>query len=89
MVSSADDARHLALNVARTLVERGREEDAVSLLSAWAAVGPDDAIAQSLLVEARRLNPHAKIAELAFERLAGLSARNKLLDAAIASGALG
>ena len=84
MVSSADDARHLALNVARTLVERGREEDAVSLLSAWAAVGPDDAIAQSLLVEARRLNPHAKIAELAFERLAGLSARNKLLDAAIA-----
>ena len=76
--------RELALRVAKSLVDKARLEDAVALLSAYAASGPQDTEAHQLLAEALRIDPGAKLARMAFERMTGVAGDHGALDAAIA-----
>lgn len=75
--------RGVAARVARLLVQKDRPDDAVALLSAWAARGPNDTAGQGLLAEALRINPAAKAAQQAFERMEGITGTHAELDAAI------
>jgi hypothetical protein len=75
--------RDQALRVAKLLVEKQKPDEAVALLSAWAANGPNDAQGQALLAEALRINPGSPLAKLAFERMEGLSGEHAPLDDAI------
>jgi len=76
--------RALAHRVAKLLAEKGRGEEAVALLAAWAAVGPNDALGQDLLAEALRLDPGSPIAKMAFQRMEGVAGDSRALDEAIA-----
>lgn len=80
---AAERAR--ALRVAKWLVERGRPDEAVMVLCAWAVNGPNDAAGQKLLAEALRIDPSSKAATQAFERMERIaSAEHELLEQAIA-----
>lgn len=81
--SSVGETRAAAVRVAKWLVDRGRPDEAVSLLSAWAAVGPNDSEGQQLLAEALRIDPSARIAQMAFERMEGVPGDHAELDNAI------
>jgi hypothetical protein len=83
MAASVNDERATALRVAKWLVEKGRPDDAVGLLAAWAAAGPNDAHGQGLLAEALRIDPAARIAQMAFERMEGVPGDHGELDAHI------
>ncbi|HEX3773865.1 MAG TPA: FHA domain-containing protein [Polyangiaceae bacterium] len=76
--------RTQAARVATWLVEKGRPDEAVALLSAWAANGPNDAEGQQLLAEALRIDPGARVAQLAFERMEGVDGDHADLGAAVA-----
>lgn len=77
-------SRTSAAKVARWLVGKERKEEAVSLLSAWAANGPNDKEGQELLAEAFRLDPGSALAKLAFERMEGIQSNGPSpLDEAI------
>ena len=78
------DLRAAAASVAQWLVEKNRPDDAVVLLSAWAAAGPNDSEGQQLLADALRIDPSASIAQMAFERMEGMEGEHSELDAAIA-----
>jgi len=65
------------------LVDKGQPDDAVTILAAWAAAGPNDSEGQNLLAEALRVDPSAKIAQQAFERMEGIPGEHSLLDDAI------
>ena len=82
MVASLD-SRGKAGKVAAWLIEKDRPDEAVHLLSAWAASGPNDSAGQSLLAEALRVDPSAKIAQQAFERMEGIFGEHALLEQAI------
>jgi pSer/pThr/pTyr-binding forkhead associated (FHA) protein len=84
MSSTPPAGRELALRVAKVLVDKARPDEAVALLSAHAALGPQDAEARQLLAEALRIDPGAKIARMAFERMTGVAAEHGALDDAIA-----
>jgi hypothetical protein len=85
MTAPAPESRALALRVARALRDKGRSAEAVLVLSAWAASGPNDAEGQSLLAEALRLEPKSPVARMAFERMEGIAAgAQPELDEAIA-----
>ncbi len=84
MVKSASEGRASAARVSKWLVDKGRVDEAVALLSAWAASGPNDPEGQGLLAEALRINPGSPLARLAFERMEGLDGVNPSLDEAIA-----
>ena len=78
-------ARSSAAKVAKWLVSRERRDDAVSLLCAYAASGGNDPEGQELLAEAFRLDPGSQLAQLAFERMENLAAKDHgPLDEAIA-----
>jgi hypothetical protein len=77
------ESRGVAARVARLLVQKDRPDEAVALLSAWAARGPNDTAGQGLLAEALRINPAAKAAQQAFERMEGITGTHAELDAAI------
>jgi len=83
---SADISGHraVALRVAKWLVEKGRPDESVALLAAWAASGPNDPEGQGLLAEALRVDPSARVAQLAFERMEGVPGDHADLDATIA-----
>jgi FHA domain len=83
-MSDIAQARASAARVAKWLVEKGRPDDAVSLLAAWAAAGPNDSEGQQLLAEALRVDPSARVAQQAFERMEGVPGEHGDLDAAIA-----
>ena len=92
--SATDDAavaaqvaepREKAGKVAAWLIEKGRPDEAVGLLSAWAVSGGNDTAGQSLLAEALRVDPSAKIAQQAFERMEGITGDHAILDQAIAT----
>ncbi|MEB2313079.1 MAG: FHA domain-containing protein [Sorangiineae bacterium] len=70
--------------LAEWLVEKGRPDDAVAMLAAWAASGPSDSDGQQLLAEALRIDPAARVAQQAFERMEGMAGEHPELDAAIA-----
>ncbi len=82
---SIERSREKAGKIATWLVGKGRADDAVKLLSAWAAAGPNDASGQRLLADALRIDPSAPIAQMAFERMEGVSGEHEELDAAIAT----
>jgi hypothetical protein len=77
--------RDRAGKVAGWLVEKGRPDEAVSVLAAWAAAGPNDGAGQSLLAEALRVDPSAPLAQAAFERMEGIAGDHAVLDAALAN----
>lgn len=78
-------SRSSAAKVARWLVGKERRDDAVALLCSWAANGPNDEEGQELLAEAFRLDPGSQLAQLAFERMEGIAAKDHgPLDDAIA-----
>src|SRR6188508_226113 len=83
MASSLHDGRASALRVAKWMVEKGRPDEAVGLLAAWAANGPNDGEGQGLLAEALRIDPAARIAQMAFERMEGVPGDHGELDAHI------
>ncbi len=69
-------SRSAAARVARWLVGKERRDDAVALLCSWAANGPNDKEGQELLAEAFRLDPGSHLAQLAFERMEGIAAKD-------------
>ncbi len=83
MTQGASASRASASKVAKWLVDKGRVDDAVSLLSAWAAAGPNDADGQKLLAGALRINPASPLAKAAFARMEGLDGDFGDLDAAM------
>ncbi len=83
MTESVADARTTAASVAKWLVDKGRPDEAVSLLSAWAAAGPNDSAGQQLLAEALRIDPSARVAQMAFERMEGVQGDHSELEALI------
>jgi hypothetical protein len=84
MAPAATKGRQSAGRVAKWLLDKGRPEDAVALLSVWAANGPNDAEGQNLLAEALRIDPSSPLAKLAFERMEGVQGDHATLDEAIA-----
>jgi hypothetical protein len=76
--------RAAASRVAKGLLDKGRADEAVSMLAACAANGPNDVEGQNLLAEALRVDPAARIAQLAFERMEGIAGDHAVLDEAIA-----
>lgn len=84
MTETSSPRRASAAKVAKWLLDKGRPDDAVQLLSAWAASGPNDAEGQNLLAEAFRIDPSHAVAKLAFERMEGIAGDHATLDAAIA-----
>jgi pSer/pThr/pTyr-binding forkhead associated (FHA) protein len=78
------EGRELAHRVAKLLVEKSRGEEAVAILAAWAASGPNDGPGQELLAEALRLDPGSALAKMAFQRMEGVPGDQALLDQAIA-----
>ena len=79
------EGRELAHKVAKLLVEKSRGEEAVAILSAWAASGPNDGPGQELLAEALRLDPGSALAKMAFQRMEGVPGDQALLNQAIAT----
>ncbi|HXX65815.1 MAG TPA: FHA domain-containing protein [Polyangiaceae bacterium] len=80
----APGRRAAALRVAKGLLDKGRTSEALSVLAAWAASGPNDAEGQNLLAEALRIDPASRLAQLAFERMEGIAGDQAILDDAIA-----
>lgn len=76
-------SREKAGKVATWLIEKGRPDEAVSLLAAWAAAGENDSAGQSLLAEALRVDPSAKLAQQAFERMEGMTGNHAELEQAM------
>src|SRR6187431_860661 len=76
--------RAQAARVASWLVDKQRPDEAVALLSAWAANGPSDPEGQQLLAQALRIDPGARIAQLAFERMEGMAGDHAALGDAVA-----
>jgi pSer/pThr/pTyr-binding forkhead associated (FHA) protein len=83
MAESVAQARDAAARIAKWLVQKNRPDEAVALLSAWAANGPNDSEGQQLLAEALRIDPSARVAQLAFERMEGVSSDHTELEQAI------
>lgn len=77
------ESRGVAARVAQWLVQKERADEAVALLSAWAARGPNDPAGQGLLAEALRIDPGAKAAKQAFERMEGIRGNHHELEAAL------
>lgn len=75
--------RATASKIAKWLVERNRVDDAIEVLAAFAASGPNDVEGQQLLAEALRLNPGSPLAKQAFERMEGVQGDHADLEAAI------
>jgi hypothetical protein len=84
MSAEPSGQRAVALRVAKWLVEKGRPDESVALLAAWAASGPNDQEGQGLLAEALRIDPGARICQMAFERMEGVPGEHADLDATIA-----
>src|SRR5437773_1302277 len=83
MTASVSESRAAAGRVAKWLVDKGRPDDAVTILAAWAAAGPNDTEGQNLLAEALRIDPSARIAQQAFERMEKIPGDHSLLEDAI------
>jgi hypothetical protein len=84
MTQTVSDTRKAAARVAKVLVAKNRAEEAVAILAAWAAVGPNDAEGQELLGEALQIDSRAALAKMTFERMEGIQGDHAALEAAIA-----
>jgi pSer/pThr/pTyr-binding forkhead associated (FHA) protein len=83
MSESVSGVRASAGRIAKWFVDKGRPDEAVAILCAWAAQGPNDIEGQTLLAEALRIDPAAKVAQLAFEQMEGIVGDHQGLFAAI------
>src|SRR5579884_2219454 len=83
MAQGAAQPRAMASRVAKELLDKGRPDDAVAVLAAWAANGPNDPEGQDLLAQALRIDPSSRLAKLAFERMEGVGGEHAALDQAI------
>src|SRR5258708_14276189 len=83
MANDPAQARAAASRVAKGLLDKGRADEAVSMLAAWAAKGPNDVEGQNLLAEALRIDPAARIAQVAFEGVEGIGGEHGVLEEAI------
>jgi hypothetical protein len=83
MASGQSKERQAALRVAKWLVDKGRPDEAVTILAAWAASGGNDSEGQQLLAEALRIDPSARLSQMAFERMEGVPGDHSDLDVAI------
>jgi pSer/pThr/pTyr-binding forkhead associated (FHA) protein len=77
---SVKTQRASAARVAKWLVEKGRPDEAVTLLAVWASSGPNDTEGQELLAEALRIDPAARVAQQAFELMEGVSGDHRELE---------
>jgi hypothetical protein len=84
MAAGSAQTRAAASRVAKGLLDKGRPDDAVAVLAAWAASGPNDHEGQGLLAEALRIDPASRLAKLAFERMEGIPGDHASLEEAIA-----
>ena len=78
-MSDLAEARATAARAAKWLVDKDRPDEAVIAARAWAAAGPNDSEGQQLLAEALRIDPSAKVAQLAFERMEGVGRSRRAL----------
>jgi hypothetical protein len=83
MTECVSDVRASAGRVAKWLVEKDRPDEAVALLAAWAVTGANDSEGQQLLAEALRVDPSARVAQEAFERMEGIAGNHEVLEAAL------
>ncbi len=83
MSEAVSVSRQRAARVAQWLVGKERPDEAVLILSAWAARGPNDNEGQALLADALRIDPSSKEAQMAFERMEGIAGDHTALDEAI------
>lgn len=74
--------RATAVRVAKWLVDKGRPDEAVALLAVWASSGANDSEGQGLLAEALRIDPAARVAQQAFERMEGVDGDHSELEQA-------
>src|SRR5882672_3264114 len=81
-------ARAAASRVAKGLLGKGRPDEAVAVLAAWAVSGGNDPEGQNLLAEALRIDPASPLAKLAFERMEGIVGDHAALETAIARWSL-
>ncbi|MFO0675966.1 MAG: FHA domain-containing protein [Polyangiaceae bacterium] len=84
MSQNAAEARQSAMKVAKWLVGKNRQADAVAMLAAWSVNGPNDPEGQKLLAEALRIDPGSPIAKMAFERMEGIGGDHGALEEALA-----
>jgi hypothetical protein len=84
MTLAPAQARAAASRVAKALLGKGRPDEAVAVLAAWAASGANDPEGQNLLAEALRIDPASRLAKLAFERMEGIVGEHGALETAIA-----
>jgi hypothetical protein len=83
MPLSVSEARQAAGRLAKILIAKNRSGEAVAVLSAWAALGPNDPEGQALLAEALQIDSRAAVAKMAFERMEGISGDHGDLETAI------
>lgn len=83
MAEGVDPVRAAAGRVAKWLVEKGQPDEAVAILAAWAAAGPNDSAGQQLLADALRIDPSARVAQEAFERMEQIGGDHTNLEAAL------
>lgn len=83
MTESVTEARASASRVAKWLLDKNRPDEAVAVLAAWAANGPNDGEGQQLLAEALRIDPSAPLAQMAFELMEGITGDHSQLALAI------
>ncbi len=84
MSEASSEVRAQVARLAPWLVDKGRPDEAVALLAVWAANGPNDSEGQNLLAEALRIDPSARLAQMAFERMEGVAGEHSELAAATA-----
>jgi pSer/pThr/pTyr-binding forkhead associated (FHA) protein len=83
MTLDVSTSRATAGRVAKWLVDKERPDEAVHILCAWAAAGPNDTEGQELLAEALRIDPSARVAQMAFERMEGIEGDHQELAALV------
>jgi len=83
MTAGASETRAVASRVAKILRDRGRNEEALAILSACAAAFTNDQEGQALLAEALRIDQNSTLARMAFERMEGVKGDHSQLDGVI------
>ena len=83
MTADVSTLRATAGRVAKWLVDKERPDEAVQLLCAWAVAGPNDVGGQELLADALRIDPSARVAQMAFERMEGIAGEHQELLALV------
>jgi hypothetical protein len=83
MSGGPSETRAVAGRVAKALREKGRNDEAIAVLSAGAAAFGNDPEGQALLAEAFRIDQNSPLARMAFERMEGVQGHHGELDDAI------